>query len=250
MLLATLCSLTLTAGCATQHDRTQLADGVVVHTFRRDYANAHLVTRGQAAFLFDAGFEKNAPALAEDIKAAGVDPRTLRAVVVSHGHADHAGGASYFKRQFGTPIVAGAGDQSMLRSGRNDRLCPTTDSSRLKADQDASYHSTIADVSVTETGALEPLTGIPGRLLVVPGHTPGSLVINLGDAALVGDLFRGAVLTRSAEVHFYMCDLASNRRDIQTLLLHLTPSATVFFPGHFGPLTRSAVEDRFLGRAQ
>lgn len=42
-----------------------------------------------------------------------------------------------------------------------------------------------------------------------------------------------------------MCDLEDNRRDVARLLGELAPSATTFFPGHFGPLERSSVEDAF-----
>jgi hydroxyacylglutathione hydrolase len=232
-------------GCAHGHTQMQLADGVTVHTFRRAYANAHVVTRGKDAFLFDAGLAQNASVLASDMKAAGIEPRSLRAVIVSHGHADHAGGAGYFKKEFGVPTVAGVGDDGMLRSGQNDKLCPTTNMTQVKEDQEARYAPTVADILVRESQPLEAITGIPGQILVLPGHTPGSLVINLGDAALVGDLFRGAILTSSAEVHFYMCDLEGNRRDIKTLLNQLTPSASVFFPGHFGPVKRAAVVEKF-----
>ena len=66
-------------------------------------------------------------------------------------------------------------------------------------------------------------------------------------AALVGDLFRGAIAGSSAELHFYMCDLAGNRRDVRAVLERIAPSATVFFPGHFGPVSREAVAEKFTG---
>jgi hydroxyacylglutathione hydrolase len=238
-------AIVVLSGCATQQTQMTLARGLTIHTFRREYANVHLVKQGSNSFLFDSGLAENAAKLAADIQAAGIDPRSLRAVIVSHGHADHAGGAKYFKEKFGVPTVAGAGDEPMLRSGRNERLCPTVETGRLKSDQEASYAPTVADVLVSESRSLEELTGIPGRILVLPGHTPGSLVINLGEAVLVGDLFRGAVLTSAAELHFYMCDVAGNRRDIQSLLKDSAPAASVFFPGHFGPVTRTAVVEKF-----
>jgi glyoxylase-like metal-dependent hydrolase (beta-lactamase superfamily II) len=65
---------------------------VTVHTFRRAYTNAHLVRRGDVAFLVDSGLEGEAPALEAELRAIGVDPATLKAVVLTHGHAAHEGG--------------------------------------------------------------------------------------------------------------------------------------------------------------
>ena len=107
-------------GCANRQPTAHLEGGMVVHTFRRDYANAHVVVQGGNAFMFDSGLEANAAALAADLRAAGIAPERLRAIVLSHGHADHAGGADYFRRTFGTRIIAGAGDGPLLARGRND----------------------------------------------------------------------------------------------------------------------------------
>jgi hypothetical protein len=60
----------------------------------------------------------------------------------------------------------------------------------------------------------------------------------------VGDLFRGAVVGSSAEIHFFMRDLEDNRRDIQALLERARAAAT-FFTGHFGLVSREAVEEGF-----
>ena len=234
-------------GCSASHSVTELPDGITVHTFRRDYTNTHVVSRGEAFFMVDAGLEANAPALAEDLRREGFDPARLRAIVLTHGHADHAGGAAWFRRQFGTRIIAGEADVPILAAGANDHLCPTSDRARdrVTADQEARFTPFAPDVTVGTEVALEGLVGIPGTVTPMPGHTPGSLVVTISGAGLVGDLFRGAIVGSSAEVHFYMCDLEDNRGDVRVLLERLAPTATHFFTGHFGPVSRDAVEERF-----
>lgn len=227
-----------------------LDDGTEVRTLRIGYSNAHLVAKGGDAILVDAGYEGNGAKLVAAIRSAGVDPARLRAVVLTHGHVDHAGGAGYLQRTFGTRIVAGRGDAPLLAAGHNDRLCPTDGTARrqLAENQRATYTPFVAEVLVDEEVALATLVPgikLDGRVVPLPGHTPGSLVVVVGNAAMVGDLFRGAIVGGSAERHFYMCDLDDNGADVAAVLERIAPRATFFFPGHFGPVERAAVAARF-----
>lgn len=226
---------------------TRTQGEATVTTFDRGYTNTHVVSKGGSMFMVDSGLEEDAPDLVRDMRSAGIDPKDIRAIVITHGHTDHAGGASYFARTFGTPIIAGAGDHDMLAAGANDTLCPTNRMAerRLSDDQAATYTPVAADVEIDAPTSLEALTGIDARVIPLPGHTEGSVVIVLDDLAFVGDLLRGSVMGHSAEVHFYMCDLEDNQRDVRALLDDLAPGATTIFPGHFGPLTRDAVDARF-----
>jgi hydroxyacylglutathione hydrolase len=239
----------LLTGCATKHSVTALADDLRVHTFRRDYTNAFVVDRGDDLFMVDAGYETNAPALVDDLRRQGLDPARLRAIILTHGHPDHVGGAVYFRERFGTPVVAGAHDADLLAAGRPlERLCPTSDRARarLEADLASRFTPFTPDRTIDREVALDGVAGISGRIVPLPGHTPGSLVVTVPGAAFVGDLFRGAIIGDSAEVHFYMCDLEDNRRDVRELLDRVAPDATTFFPGHFGPASRAAVSGRFF----
>lgn len=239
--------LLLLTACAAGQTTRQLGGDVQVRTLRHSWTNAHLVTHGAAAFLVDAGLERDAPALDADLRAAGIDPAALSLIVLTHGHADHAGGAGWFQRRYGTRVVLGRGDEALTAAGHNDPLCPTNDDARdrLEADSAETFTPFAPTVVVDEALDLEALTGVSARAVRLPGHTGGSLVVLLPDAALVGDLFRGDVFTSATRTHFYMCDLDDNRRDVTALLEQLAPKAAVFFPGHFGPLERSSVERAF-----
>ncbi|MCB9739547.1 MAG: MBL fold metallo-hydrolase [Deltaproteobacteria bacterium] len=249
LLLGTATALLL-GGCA---GRTQLvrAGAIEVITLRQSHNNAHVVRQGEAMFLVDAGLQRDAAALEERMRDAGIDPAKVRAVVVTHGHADHVGGASHFRSRYGARIIAGAGDRAMLAAGRHEApLCPTDflARQRLEQDQGQRYTPLQADVWVDsdprETVALDlrPLTGVDARVIAMPGHTEGSLIVVAGTFALVGDLFRGSIPGWSATTHFYMCDLADNKRDLRELLEVHAKDATTFFPGHFGPIERASVE--------
>ncbi len=230
-------------GCGTSYDVVKRGS-LEVHSFRLDFSNAHLIVADGKLVLFDTVLPAEAPALDAWIREVGFDPAELQAIVLSHGHADHAGGALYFQQRYGISIIAGAADSAMLAAGKNDKLCPTGAfaSWTLEQNQNARYDPTVADVWIDEP---TPLEAIGGMIVPLPGHTPGSLVLLVGDYVFVGDLFRGGILGPSAEVHFYMCDLEDNQQDITFLLDELAPKARVFFCGHFGPVGRAAVAKLF-----
>jgi hydroxyacylglutathione hydrolase len=165
-------------------------------------------TRLRGAIVPVTPFQQNCAILWDEASKAGmvVDPggdvdRILAAIdqtgaviekiVLTHGHLDHAGGASGLRdaltARYGKPIQVEGPDQ------RDEFLLNGI------ADQAASYGFEAANVTpdrwMTEG---EVLTLGPHRFQVLhcPGHTPGSLVFVNKEArfALVGDvLFQGSV---------------------------------------------------------
>lgn len=64
--------------------------------------NATLVVTDSATILVDAGFSGRQLALR--MRALGVDPDRVDALVVTHEHGDHVRGAGIFARRHGTPV--------------------------------------------------------------------------------------------------------------------------------------------------
>ena len=86
--------------------------------------------------------------------ALGLDPKTIKYAIVSHGHADHAGGAKYLQDTFGTKIVMSAADWDLLDGMRGPR--PTRDVVATEA-----MPLVLGDTTIT--------------IHVTPGHTLGTL---------------------------------------------------------------------------
>ena len=234
-------------GCASRYEVTKLG-GVVVHTITHAHANMHVVVENGHAFAVDAGMKSTAEDMELDLQNVGVPPESLKAIVVSHGHHDHAGGARFFQKKYGTKIVAGRADLGMMQTGKNELICPVGFVARMRHAYDSvqTYDPVIPDMLVDKPTSLFELTGVHADIVPIPSHTAGSLTVVVGHAALVGDLFRGGMAGAGAEVHFYMCDVPRNRRDIQSFLAHEAREVTTFFPGHFGPVSREEVVDRFV----
>lgn len=215
-----------------------------VRTLTVPFNNSHLLIQNGRGLLIDAGGQHQAEQVDDMMRASGFDPANLQAVVVTHGHHDHAGGAPHFRRKYGAPIIAGAGDRLLLAAGRNDHLCPTGHFAELRVprDQAGTYEGYEADILVSNRLNLARDFGINATVTLLPGHTHGSVIVNAGEDAFVGDLIRGTLFGRGATTHFYMCDLDDNIADIELMLTRIAPMATRFHMGHFPSTTRAAVQ--------
>lgn len=66
--------------------------------------NAILVQHGATTVLVDDGFSPRL--LISRLHQARVKPEDISAILITHEHADHAGGARSFARRFGIPLIA------------------------------------------------------------------------------------------------------------------------------------------------
>ena len=88
------------------------------------------------------------------LKAMGLDPASIKYVVISHGHSDHSGGAKYLQDRFNARVILAAADWDLLdrSSGTKPRRdMMATDGQKL----------TLGDTTLT--------------LYNTPGHTMGTL---------------------------------------------------------------------------
>lgn len=109
----------------------------------------------EGMILIDAIFDYSVDdEVAGGMRALGLDPATIKYVIVSHGHADHSGGAKYLQDRFNAHVVLTAADWDLLdraSGAKPNRDVVATDGQKL----------TLGDTTVT--------------LYNTPGHTLGTL---------------------------------------------------------------------------
>ena len=78
---------------------------------------AYLIRTSTGAILIDGTLAENAGMIERNIAAAGVRPRDVKLILVTHAHFDHAAGVAALKRATGARVVAGARDVRALETG-------------------------------------------------------------------------------------------------------------------------------------
>jgi glyoxylase-like metal-dependent hydrolase (beta-lactamase superfamily II) len=103
-------------------DVQQVADDV----FRVDggIVNWYLLRDGRELTLVDAGYPGNAGDVESSIRLLGHDPRDVRALLLTHAHADHLGAAAPLHARFGTPAYCSAAEVPHARREFLEQVTP------------------------------------------------------------------------------------------------------------------------------
>lgn len=240
----------LTFGCAPSFVATSSVVPILeplpatIDRIELAYSNVYLLRHAGTAVLVDAGSGKDVEATTNALGKLGLRPSDVKAVVLTHAHGDHAGMAPFFQKQ-GVKIVVGRGDEAMTAVGHNDEMIPQSAFAWLiKPIVRLDYDPFTPDVLVDDQLDLASY-GMPGvKVRHMPGHTRGSLVIQVGDGeAIVGDMMLGGTLggafhASTAGEHYYQLEPARNRCNIRALI---DSGIETFHLGHGGPVNRDAV---------
>jgi glyoxylase-like metal-dependent hydrolase (beta-lactamase superfamily II) len=150
----------------------QLAPGVFRIPLIRDFVNGFMLRGddGQVT-LIDMGVAKSGPKVMAALKSIGSGPSDVTRLMLTHAHADHAGGAAYVAEQTGHEFGIHADDAAFARSGKNPPRDPRFRLGRLMTRTDKGFDA----VPVAETLTDGQVVLFAGGIEVVhtPGHSPG-----------------------------------------------------------------------------
>jgi len=163
------------------------------------FVNWYLVSVRDGVTVVDAGLPKYRTQLPEALHLIGRTPQDVKAIVLTHAHADHLGFAEWWRRELDVPVYVHAADAEAARTG----VVPKPEGSmwpylrcagtyRLLAHA-ARYGPRTQRVRQVRTFGDRQTLDVPGRPEVVhtPGHTRGHSALLFAErgAVMVGDAF-------------------------------------------------------------
>jgi hydroxyacylglutathione hydrolase len=153
---------------------------------------------------------------------------TIKYIILTHGHLDHAAGAADIKKAANAKIYMNKKDEYLIK-GKGAEITPILRNTKTFD----------VDEYISE-GDLIAIGNIKVRVVETPGHSPGGISLLMDGIALTGDaLFKGSV----GRCDFEFGSMESLIKAVKEKILTL-PDDTKVYPGH-GPSTTVGAEKKF-----
>jgi glyoxylase-like metal-dependent hydrolase (beta-lactamase superfamily II) len=227
----------------------------------RSMVNSYLLEEAGEVTIVDAGLSGYYRDIPRELAAMGRTVADVRALVLTHGHSDHIGFAERLRRQQRVPVSVHEADAALARGEVPNPargLGPTRLGPLLGFLWFSMLHGglrtpKLQQVATFGDGATLDVPGSP-RVILTPGHTPGSAVLHVPsrNALFVGDALATYAVTtgaRGPQVAPFTADTAQAVLSLDRLE---AVSAVLVLPGHGDPWTggvQSAIEQVRQSRA-
>lgn len=212
--------------------------------------NAYLITADDGLTLIDTGSPGSAEQIARELDALGYALAHIAQIVVTHAHADHAGGLAELQARTSAEAWMHPLDTAIVRTGVAMRPATSPTPGLINR---IIYRLTVAQAPRTitpatvdhevEDGAVLPFAG-GLRVIHTPGHSAGQI-------ALLWPAHGGVLFAADAAINVAGLGLFPAYEDLTKGKESLARLATYEFAvacfGHGRPITRSA-DQRFRTR--
>jgi len=218
--------------------------------------NSYLVEESGEVTIIDAGAPGLWKLVPTELAAMGRSLEDVRAIVLTHGHTDHVGYAERARKERGWRVMVHEADEALAKGevpnpAKQGTMRPGAMASFMWW---ALRHGLLRVPSLTEVatygdGATLDVPGAP-RVVLVPGHTPGSAALHVPthDALFVGDAMATYAVTTGQRGPGIAPFCADRERALASLARLEPLDARLVLPGHGDPFTGGAAEAVRLAR--
>lgn len=208
-------------------------------------AHVYLLTSDDGTTLIDTGMPGETGRIAAQIEEGGYALSDLRAIVLTHCHADHTGSAAKLARRSGAQVLA---HQAEVPYVEQTESLPAASSVRRifnwLSDRAFRAEPCPVDRPLQDGDVVGALGGL--RVIHAPGHTPGSIALYQPERRILftGDvLFNAHPLRGKAGLQFPPCVFSLDQEQAEASARKLASlKLEVICFGHGEPILEGAQE--------
>lgn len=165
-----------------------------VQPVKLGHPNVYFIETTTGYIMVDVGMPNLEKQLDEVFDKARVDPKSVKLIILTHGHMDHVGSIAYAKNLTGGDVLCHQSYAQNLESGDIEPAVAQNFTGRLLNFMTGllgtKFEGVKPDIVVTDEFDLSEY-GISGKIIHTSGHSRSSLSIILDNGeSLVGDIVR------------------------------------------------------------
>ena len=160
---------------------------VKIHRIASGNVNCYIVADNDKAILIDTGRKKYCERILERCKKFHVS-----LIVLTHGHMDHCQNAAYLAEALHIPIAINKNDMDLITDNRKQSLLAKTLLGKIV------LSVSLSSFEMDSLEVFDPIIylkngddlseyGIAAKVVELPGHTKGSIGVEIEDNLFVGD---------------------------------------------------------------
>jgi glyoxylase-like metal-dependent hydrolase (beta-lactamase superfamily II) len=187
--------------------------------------NCYLI-KHEGTILVDGGMPEEFSEFSKGLEETGINPKEIKALVITHCHWDHIGCAKMIKDLTGAKVIVHEYEKNILIKGEPTMPPGVTRWGKIlgffinKLSGKYSIEPCGVDIVIGEDDYPLEEFGINGKIVFTPGHSPGSVsvVLDSGDA-IVGDLaMNGLPLTIGPSLPIFAEDISAVKNSCRKLI--------------------------------